>query len=186
MFLVKVVLWRTSIERPNFTFSATCRYPRGWPLRRSSTVIPKASFFFNNGAVVCLSKNEGKEGACYLLFGSYARSLFGGPVNVRNSEENVTYLHTKQRPPWLHVSVFNHFNEPLTISQHCGAHTNNPHILVIQRRLSVRFESVLFLFQAEGVVMAERLERWICNPEDSSSSPTLTASLSSFFSGGSD
>ena len=33
--------------------------------------------------------------------------------------------------------------------------------------------------------MAERLERWICNPEAPSSSPALTASgsLSSFFPG---
>ena len=37
--------------------------------------------------IVCLSINEGKERTRYLLFGSYARSLFGGPVNVRNSEE---------------------------------------------------------------------------------------------------
>ena len=31
--------------------------------------------------------------------------------------------------------------------------------------------------------MAEWLERWICNPEAPSSSPVLTASLSSFFPG---
>ena len=55
----------------------------------------------------CLSKNETKERTCYLLFGSYARLLFGGPVKY--------ILHTKQRPPWLHVSFFNHFNQPLTI-----------------------------------------------------------------------
>ena len=61
--------------------------------------------------------------------------------------------------------------------------TKNPHIRVIQRRPGVRFESVLFLFQAEGVIMAERLERLICNPEAPSSSPVPTASLSSFFPG---
>ena len=31
--------------------------------------------------------------------------------------------------------------------------------------------------------MAERLERWICNPESPSSIPALTANLSSFFKG---
>ena len=94
---------------------------------------------------------------CYLVV-MHVRYLVG-QLTLGIPRKSVTYLHTKQRPPWLHVSVFNHFNEPLTISQHCGAHTNNPHILVIQRHLSVRFESVFFLFQAEGVVMAERLER---------------------------
>ena len=61
----------------------------------------------------------------------------------------------------------------------------NPHIRLMQRRPSVRFESVLFLFQAEGVIMAEWLERWICNPEAPSSRPAVTASgsLSSFFPG---
>ena len=63
------------------------------------------------------------------------------------------------------------------------ADTKNTHIHAIQRPPSVRFESVLFLFQAEGIIMAERLERWICNPEAPSSSPALTASLSSFFPG---
>ena len=63
------------------------------------------------------------------------------------------------------------------------ARHKNPHIRVIQRRPSVRFDSVLFLFQAEGVIMAERLERWICNPEAPSSSPALTDSLSSSFQG---
>ena len=66
----------------------------------------------------CLSKNETKERTCYLLFGSYARLLFGGPVkyNVRNSEEKFDlFTYQKQRPPWLHVSFFNHFNQPLTI-----------------------------------------------------------------------
>ena len=53
MFLLKVILLRTFIERPNFNFSATCQYPRGWPLNGGLTVIPKASFFFfYNGAVV--------------------------------------------------------------------------------------------------------------------------------------
>ena len=66
--------------------------------------------------IVCLSKNERKERTCYLLFGSYERSLFGGPVNVRNSEEKFDlFTYQKQRPPWLHVSFFNHFNQPLTI-----------------------------------------------------------------------
>ena len=31
----------------------------------------------------CLFKNERKQRTCYLLFGSYARSLFGGPVNAK-------------------------------------------------------------------------------------------------------
>ena len=131
-------------------------------------------------------QNERKERTCYLLFGRYASSLFGGPaVNVRNSEKNLTYLYTKQRPSWLHVSFFNHFNQPLTINNIAAltrARHINPHIRVIQRRPSVRFGGVLFLFQAEGVIMAERLERCICNPAPRSS-PALTASLSSFFSG---
>ena len=54
-------------------------------------------------------------------------------------------------------------------------HKKNPHIRVIQRRPSVRFESVLFLFQVEGVIMAERLERWIYNPEAPSSSSASRA-----------
>ena len=53
MFLLKIILWRTSIERPNFNFSATCRYPRGWPRNRSSTVIPKTSFFL---FILCVYK----------------------------------------------------------------------------------------------------------------------------------
>ena len=48
---------------------------------------------------------------------------------------------------------------------------------------SARFENVLFLFQAKGVIIAERLEHWICNPEAPSSTPAQTASLSSFFPG---
>ena len=64
--------------------------------------------------------------------------------------------------------------------------TKNPHIRVIQRRPSVRSESALFLFQVEGVIMAERLERLICNPEAPSLSPALTASLPSLFFGGSE
>ena len=61
--------------------------------------------------------------------------------------------------------------------------TKNPHIHVTQRRPSVRSENTLFLFQTEGVIMPERLERLICNPEASSLSPALTASLPSFFPG---
>ena len=44
------------------------------------------------------------------------RSLFGEPVSVRNSEENSSYLHTKQRPLCLYIFLFTHFNQPLTIN----------------------------------------------------------------------
>ena len=138
----------------------------------------------------CLSKNERKEHTCYLLFGSYAHSLFGGPVNVRNSEEKFglfIYYATSTLAPRLLFQPFQPILNNLTALRHSHVpDAKNPHIRVIQQRPSLRFESVLFLFQAEGLIMAERLERWICHPEAPSSSPALTASLSSFFSGGSD
>ena len=105
--------------------------------------------------------------------------------------ENLSYLHTKHHPSWLHVSFFNHAFQPalsnLTTLRHSHVpDTKNPRICVIQRRPSVRSESALFLFQAEGVIMAERLERLICSLEAPSSIPALTSSLPSLFSGGSE
>ena len=60
----------------------------------------------------------------YIFSGSRSRSLLGEPVYVRNSEQKFEqYLHTKQRPLWLHVSYYTHFNQPSTNEQHCGTHT---------------------------------------------------------------
>ena len=134
----------------------------------------------------CLSKMKGKNAlvTCYLVV-TRVRYSVGQQLTLGIPRKKLTYLYTKQRPSWLHVSFFNHFNQPLTINNIAAltrARHINPHIRVIQRRPSVRFGGVLFLFQAEGVIMAERLERCICNPAPRSS-PALTASLSSFFSG---
>ena len=56
-------------------------------------------------------------------------------VRVRYS----SYLHTKQRQLWLHVSFFTYFNQPLNIPD-----TKNPHKRVILRRPCVRSDSILF------------------------------------------
>ena len=61
-------------------------------------------------AFACNSKWRG----CYqsiTFLGSPASSLFDEPVYVSNSDEKF-----KQRPLWLHVSFFTHFNQPLTIN----------------------------------------------------------------------
>ena len=74
-------------------------------------------------------------------------SLFGGwatVVYVRNSEENSSYLHTKQRLLCLHVSIFTHFNQPLTINN-IAIVTRAWHKSIIPCRPSVRFYSVLFI-----------------------------------------
>ena len=57
---------------------------------------------------------------------SRASSLLGEPVYVRNSKEKFNYLHTKQRPLWLHTSFFTYFNQPLTINN-IAAHTRAWH-----------------------------------------------------------
>ena len=51
------------------------------------------------------------------FLGSCARSLFGEPDYIWNSDEIFfSFLHTKKRPLWLHVSLLIHFNQPLTIN----------------------------------------------------------------------
>ena len=60
----------------------------------------------------CLSNNERKERICYLLFGTVMRVRYSvSQLTLGIPRKNLTYLHTKQRPPWLHVSFF---NQPLT------------------------------------------------------------------------
>ena len=43
---------------------------------------------------------------------------FGEPLQFTLGipTKNSSYLHTKQRPLWLHVSFFTHFNQPVTIN----------------------------------------------------------------------
>ena len=50
--------------------------------------------------------------------GSPSRSLFGEPLQFTSGiqREILSYLHTKQRSLWLHVSIFTHFNQPFTIN----------------------------------------------------------------------
>ena len=51
------------------------------------------------------------------FLGGCARSLFGEPDYIWNSDEIfLSFLHTKKRPLWLHVSLLIHFNQPLTIN----------------------------------------------------------------------
>ena len=64
-----------------------------------------------------------------------------------NPRKNPNYFHTKQRPLWLHVPFFTLFNQPLikTLRHSHVPDIKNPHISVVQRRLSVRSDSVLFI-----------------------------------------
>ena len=96
-----------------------------------------------------------KKGHCYqsiTLLGSCARSLFGEPLQFTSGipRKNSSYLLTKQRPLWLHVSIFTHFNQPLTINNTATVtlpDTKNPHVRMTPRRPSVRyFLSLLLLF----------------------------------------
>ena len=52
------------------------------------------------------------------IFGSRALLLFGEPLQFTLAipRKKSNYLHTKQRPLWLHLSFFTHFNQPLTIN----------------------------------------------------------------------
>ena len=52
------------------------------------------------------------------IFGSRALLLFGEPLQFTLAipRKKSNCLHTKQRPLWLHVSFFTHFNQPLTIN----------------------------------------------------------------------
>ena len=75
-------------------------------------------------------------------------------------KKNSSYLHTKQRPLWLHVSFFTHFNKSLTINNIAAltrADTKNPHISVIQfhnEGRSVRSNSVLFFVISDFSIVA--------------------------------
>ena len=51
------------------------------------------------------------------FLGSRARSLFGQPVcTLGIPRENSGYLHTKKRLLWLNLSLFTHFNQPVTMT----------------------------------------------------------------------
>ena len=53
-------------------------------------------------------------------------SLFGEPLQLTSGIQRKNYLHTKQRPLWLHVSIFTHFNQPSTLRQSHVPDTKNP------------------------------------------------------------
>ena len=61
--------------------------------------------------------------------------------------KNSSYLHAKQRALWLYVSFFHPFqlalNNTYIVALMCLTQ-KNPHIRVVQRRLSVHSDSVLF------------------------------------------
>ena len=128
-------------------------------VRRGSTVIPKASFFsFTVVLLFCLFKTERKERTCYLLLGSHARSLFGELVYVRNSEKN-----------------FEPFTSAFSTISHVPDIKKSSHTLDTTTSKCTLRERLVSI-QAEGVSMAEGLERLTCNPEDPSLSPALNAS----------
>ena len=56
-------------------------------------------------------------------------SLFGEPLQLTSGiqRKNLSYLLTKQRPLWLHVSIFTHFNQPSTLRQSHVPDTKDPH-----------------------------------------------------------
>ena len=80
----------------------------------------------------------------YIFSGSRARSLLGKPVYVRNFEQKFEqYLHTKQRPLWLHVSYYTHFNQPSTINN-IAALTRAWHKKSSHTRDTMTFKCILY------------------------------------------
>ena len=66
--------------------------------------------------------------------------------------KNSRYLHTKQSPPWLHVSIFT-----LTILRQSNVpDTKNPHIRKIPLRPSVHTDSVLFMLYSKKRIRIDR------------------------------
>ena len=50
------------------------------------------------------------------FLGGRARSLFGQQYTLGIPRENSSYLHTKKRLLWLYLSLFTHFNQPVTMT----------------------------------------------------------------------
>ena len=84
----------------------------------------------------------------YIFSGSRSRSLLGEPVYVRNSEQKFElfkYEATSTMAPSLLLHPFQPSLNKLTTLRHSHVpDTKTPHIRVIQRRLSVYFESILY------------------------------------------
>lgn len=70
--------------------------------------------------------------------------------------KNLSYLHIKQHPLWLHISFFTYFNQPLT-NHNIAAVTrvwykkSSHTVRVIPQRPSVRSNSILFCLLSEQI-----------------------------------
>ena len=143
----KISIWYREQSHVSNTRKKTREQGAGKESESSSFSLPfKASPLIR--AFSSHSKWRGRRQSIIFL-GNLARSPFGEPVYVRNSEEKFELFTHCQCPLWLHVSFFTHSNQPLTLINNITAltrawHKENPLIQLIQRP-SVRSDSVLLV-----------------------------------------
>ena len=104
-------------------------------------------------AFSCHSKWRGRAQSIIFL-GNLARSPFGEPVYIRNSEEKFELFTHCQCPLsalWLHVTFFTHFNQPLTLINNSTTltsawHKISSHILTYSKLMTKNiYNQILFL-----------------------------------------
>ena len=74
--------------------------------------------FLSYGAPPRCSAKHRVWSSAIIFLGSRVCSLFCEPLQCTSGipRKNASFLHTKQCPLWLHVSIFTHFNQPWTIN----------------------------------------------------------------------